>query len=226
MAGTLALIPALLTSCPRPPVYGPPVYLNFSLPEGAAQLKDLKIAAVYYEREGDTLTPQVLAGTYNYGYSTTGSVTLGLDTYSLNSLAANTKCVQAFKDTSTTGMKNISIDPDTVKVCNVYFLAYNDTDGNGKPTSEELKYTTHDMYSYASTAFRYSMTTTDGNSSESGQRTQGWSLVRHLVLQPSSTPGKYLVTMNSVPKDDQAIDIRLHEDTDFMISMSLPGGLK
>ena len=79
------------------------------------------------------------------------------------------------------------------------------------------------MYSYASSAFTYSMNSKDGHSTVSGTRTQGWSLVRHTVLQPSATPGKYIVTMNSVPTADESISIRLHEPTNFMTSMSLGG---
>lgn len=220
LSGALISLALLATACVPPPPYEPGVQLNFTLPDAAASQK-LQLAAVTFQGQDDgSVKMETLSG---YGYVEGTTARLYLDGYALKQLAANTRCVTPFVGGESRGMQNVSVTPDTVKTCNIYFLAYQDGNGDGKPTREEERYNTHDVYGYATEAFRYSMTTADGNSTESGQRTQGWSLVRHLVLQPSATPGKYQVTMNSLPTTDQAISIRLHEPSDFMTSMSLGG---
>lgn len=231
MAGAVAVLPLLLTSCPRPIPYDPGVTLTFRLPDEAVGQK-LKLAAVYYDGNGDLqVLPAYSTGKYGPGYDPSATVTsptldLYLEGYGLRNVRDAKKCVSPFKTGEAKEMKDVELSVDGVQTCNIYFVAFEDADNDGKPTRAEEKYITHDIYSYASSAFTYRMTTTDGVSTESGSRTAGWSLVRHTVLQPSSTPGKYLVSMVSVPQADQSIAIRLHEPSDYMTSMSLPGGLK
>lgn len=213
----LAGLPLVLTACPRPP-YDPPVSLKFSLPDDAPQ--NLKLAALSFQVQDDqTVKPVVF--TQGYGYEKTLSISL--DKSKLAALSKNTRCTTPFSTDQTKDMLNVTVTPSDVKTCDLYFVAYEDKNGDNVPTSEEERYSTHDVYSYASSNFTYSMTSKDGNSTVSGTRTQGWSLVRHTVLQPSATPGKYVVTMNSVPTADEEIPIRLHEPTSFMTSMSIGG---
>ena len=82
---------------------------------------------------------------------------------------------------------------------------------------------THDILSSASADFSYRYTSADSRSRETGVRKAGWTLVKHLVLQPQATPNQYLVSMNSVPASDQAIPLRLHEPSAFFTSMGLRG---
>lgn len=233
------LLAPLLTGCFRPPLPpDPPVQLTFSLPSGAIPetppsptaptANNLRIAALYYDVGADGKPVLKALGSnyynnYNYGiYSNTVSVYLAPS--DLKTLT-NSKCTAPFVGGETEGMTEVTVTPDTVQTCNIYFSVFEDTNKDGVPNGIEEKYMTHDMYSYASTDFTYSMNhkNEDGSTSnESGTRRNGWSLVRHTVLQPSATPGKYLVTMNSVPATDEGIAIRMHEPTKFMTSMSLP----
>lgn len=213
----LAGLPLVLTACPRPP-YEMPVRLTFDLPEGAPQ--NLKLAVLSFQKQDDnTVKPVVFAQGYGYNKN----ISVSLDKAQLAALARNTRCTTSFATDQTQDMVNVSVTPRDVTICDLYFVAYEDKNGDSIPTIEEERYITHDVYSYASSAFTYSMTTKDGASTVQGTRTQGWSLVRHTVLQPSATPGKYIVTMNSVPTADESISIRLHEPTNFMISMSTGG---
>lgn len=216
LLGGLLLTP-LLTGClPTPMPYDPPVSLSFSLPTSDTQ--NLKVAAIYFEAQADgTNVAKVVPNSNGSIYGSTASVQL----YGLKALAANTKCTSPFVGGETKGMTQVTVTPDTVNTCNIYFSVFRDANNDGVPNNAEEKYMTHDMYSYASADFTYSMQTANGQSTESGTRRAGWSLVRHTVYQ-SSTTGKYLVGMNSVPTADENIVIRLHEPTDFMTSMSLP----
>ncbi|MFC6592222.1 hypothetical protein ACFP81_09585 [Deinococcus lacus] len=92
------------------------------------------------------------------------------------------------------------------------------------PAESDVIYETHSILSYASEAFDYSFTTQSGQSTERGTRRQGWSLVRHVVLQPSAAPGQYQVTMNSVLKEDENMPIYLHEKTDYFTSQGIGKG--
>lgn len=214
----LAGLPLMLTACPRTP-YEMPVRLTFDLTDGAPD--NLKLAAVSFQVQDDqTVKPVVFSQGYGYNSKT---LSISLDKSQLAALSKNTRCTTPFSTGEAKDMLNVSVTPGDVSTCDLFFVAYQDKNGDNNPTSEEERYITHDVYSYASSAFTYSMTSKDGHSTVSGTRTQGWSLVRHTVLQPSATPGKYIVTMNSVPTADESISIRLHEPTNFMTSMSLGG---
>ena len=214
----LAGLPLMLTACPRTP-YEMPVRLTFDLPEGAPD--NLKLAAVSFQVQDDqTVKPVVFSQGYGYNSKT---LSISLDKSQLAALSKNTRCTTPFSTGEAKDMLNVSVTPGDVSTCDLFFVAYQDKNGDNNPTIEEERYITHDVYSYASSAFTYSMNSKDGHSTVSGTRTQGWSLVRHTVLQPSATPGKYIVTMNSVPTADESISIRLHEPTNFMTSMSLGG---
>ncbi|WP_135228973.1 hypothetical protein [Deinococcus fonticola] len=211
-------LPLLLTACPRPVPYDPPVLLTFRLPEDAPA--NLSIAAVTYQlQDNQKVEPVVLT----HGYVGGKTASISLFKSDLATLAKNTRCTTPFMTGEAKEMTNVTVNPSTVTTCNIHFVAYEDRNNDRFPTAEEERYITHDLYGYASSAFTYSMTTKDGKSTEKGTRTQGWSLVRHTVLQPSATPGKYVVTMNSVPVVDENLMIRLHEPTDFMTSMSMGG---
>lgn len=227
LGGSAALL-SLLTACPQPQPpynYTPPVSLNVRFPDTPAR-QDLKLAAIYFEQTTPTtVTLKVLAqGSLNSGTGTVNAGRLDLYGYQLDTLKQNALCVTPFKGGETKDMQNVVVTPDTVKTCNVYFTLFNDADGNDSPTSSEELYLTHDLYGYASAAFTYSFTSPDGFSTETGSRAAGWSLVRHEVIQPSATPGQYRVSMNSLPAADQAIAIRLHEDSNRLISMGLSSG--
>ncbi|PNY81730.1 hypothetical protein [Deinococcus koreensis] len=238
-AGGCAALLTLLTACPQPPPpYVPPVVLNFRFPETAVG-QNLRLAAIYFEQATPEAEPKlkVLAlGSLNAGASgsvSSGTIQLfGSSSYyggsTLDTLKNNPLCVTPFKGGETKGMTAVMVTPETVRTCNVYFTLFRDTSGDGKPTSDEELYQTHDLYSYANAAFTYQFTSLDTFSTESGTRAAGWSLVRHEVLQPSETLNRYVVSMNSVPTADQAIAIRLHESTNRLTSQGLnhAGGQK
>ena len=223
---------ALLTACPGH--YPPPVYTNvnltFSFPAiSSAEAQSLTLAAYYYDTPDASkpgsikiLQQQPLAYP-KYDGSTGDSVTSAtMNLYNLDSALQNAKCSTPFVGGETKDRSSVVVTPSTVNTCNVYFSLYTDS-GLGSPTTTSQKYMTNDLVSYASSDFTYSFVSPGGNSTESGSRKKGWTLVRHLVLQPSSTPGKYLVSMNSVPDAEQAIPIRMHEPTNGLISQSLGG---
>lgn len=230
MAGTGVALLTLLTACPRPyPPYVPPVTLNFQFP-ATPVTPDLRLAAFYFEQDSPGAEAKVkLLGTgylSTYNTTTLSTGTISMDGSALNALKANAKCVLPFKGGETTGMQNVVVTPDTVKTCSVYFSLFRDVNGDGIPFSTEELYVSHDLYSYASSAFTYSFTSPDSRSAETGSRVAGWSVVRHEVLQPSDTPNRFVVTMNSVPTADETIAIRLHPDSDRLTSMGANGGLK
>ena len=226
--GGSAVLLTALTACPGPrPPYVPPVSLNFRFPDTPAS-PELKLAAIFFE---EAATPEgrpkvkVLAGGQLNGDSgaTVRQGTLFLDAYALGELKNNAACVTPFVGGEARDMQDVTVTPATVKTCNVYFTLFRDVNNDGVPNSSEELYTTHDLYSYADSAFTYRMTSPDGRSVETGGRAAGWSLVRHEVRQPTATPGQYRVTMNSVPADDEGLTLRLHEDTDPLTSMGLGG---
>jgi len=223
--GGLATLCALLTACPRPyPPPPPPVTLNFTFP-ATTPVSTLKLAALAFGDVGKA--PAQVGSAYMYagpGATTISQESLFMDQYALDQ-ALKGACLSPFKGGETAGMKDLIVTPETAQTCNVYFVLFNDLNRNGQPEDTEELYQTHSIYSYASEAFTYSFTSADGNSAESGVRRKGWSLVAHEVRQPSATPGKYVVTMNSVPAADERLPIRLHEPTNRLISQGL-GGVK
>ncbi len=217
-----ALLTTVLTACPQPAPPPPPGFtLTFSYPP-QADTTGLTLAAIYFD---GPVTPKVL-NVYPYQAGNQGqpATTLYVDGYSLKTLASNPGCLTAFKDGEAQGMGEVSVTPADVKTCNLYFLAYRDANGDGQPQKAEEVYMTHDILSNASASFTYSYLSPDGASREIGVRGSGWTLVRHMVLQPEATPGRYQVSMNSLPVSDQAIPIQLHEPSAFFSSMSLPSG--
>ncbi|CAM4091104.1 hypothetical protein [Deinococcus marmoris] len=242
-AGGSVILLTLLTACPRPV---PPPFtsttLDFRFPD-TAQTGGLTLAAIYFVDGSDptqTAGVRVLT-TGNLGRSgqfsspggpnsggTVNGGSLRLDSYDLEPLRKNAACLTSFKTGEAKGLNNVVVTPETAKTCNLYFTLFRDSNSNNKPESSEELLITHDIYSYADTAFSYSFSSTDGRSAENGKRVSGWSLVRHEVLQPTATPGQYRVTMNSVPATDEGLTIRLHEDSNRLISMGLNdrGGLK
>ena len=227
---------ASLTACPQPVPPAPYVGANltFSLPPTSnAEAQGLTLAAYYFVADAASGKPtgqiKVLQSEplafNNFNGDASGTVsTARISLYGLGDTAKDPTCLSAFVGRSTQNRTQVVVTPATVKTCDIYFSVYS---GSSLTTSSE-KYTTNNFVSYASSDFTYSFVSSDGNSSESGNRKQGVSLVRHSVLQPSATPGKYLVSMNSVPDKDQAIPIRLHEPTNGLISQSLAhaGGQK
>ncbi|SMB96260.1 hypothetical protein [Deinococcus hopiensis] len=222
---------SVLTACPRytPPPMGP--NLTFTFP-AITDTTNVIIAAVAFEQQADeTYKPKVVAQN-PIGYSQGGPSNTTASLYywgdAIGSLPNNAKCTTPFITGEASGKQEVTVTPNTVKTCNVYFSVYRDSNRNGTPESGEELYITHDIYSYASEAFSYRYVyAKDGNiSTETGNRTQGWSVVRHQVLQPSATPGRYQITMNSVPAEDLGIAMRMHEDSNFFTSQSLTGGHK
>lgn len=211
---------SLLTACPRPaPPYVAPTTLSFQFP-AVSDPTDVRVAAVA------SLSSPNEFKVVGQGYLTgPGAATLTLYDYDLKTVADDPRCTAPFLGGETAGMGEVTVAPNTAKTCNVYFLIFRDANRDGKPTAAEELYNTHDMYSYATEAFSYRFVSPDGRSTETGTRTQGWSLVRHLVLQPSATPDRYLVSMNSVPQADEALTLRMHEPTDYFTSQGLtPAG--
>ena len=221
-----------LSSCWRwvnPPQPAKYVTLNFQFPAlSADEAKTAYLAAYYYDTPTTIkVLQQQPIGAYSYsspGYPNAGgplnSATLSL--YSFESLLnADTKCSNPFVGGETKDRANVVVTPSSVNTCNVYFAIYNNTDTN-KPDTSNRSYATNDFYGYATSDFTYSMTTLDGTTSESGTRKQGWTVVRHTVLEPSATPGRYLVTQNSAPESDLALPIRLQAPTNGLVSQNVP----
>ncbi|OWL93535.1 hypothetical protein CBQ26_19420 [Deinococcus indicus] len=197
--------------------------LTFTFPDTPA-VDTLRLSGVAFGANGQYLQTIGYGG---YLGSPPGNVAnranVYLDGYSLQNLQ-KTACLSPFKGGETDGMRDVVVSPENVQTCNVYFVIYNDLNRNGRPESTEELYQTHSIYSYASEAFTYSFTSADGRTTESGARRKGWSLVAHEVRHPSATPGRYVVTMNSVPEADEGLAVRLHEPTNRLISQRAPLG--
>lgn len=225
MLGLCALGVSVLTACPRPTPYLPGTQLSFEFPAVEAA-PDLRLAAVAAEVVDGKTSLRVVEQGYVQGAGS-GAATMGsisLNGYTLKDLQNSPACTTPFLGGEASGMGEVTVMPNTVKTCNIYFTLFRDGNRNGKPESGEELYNTHDLYSYASEAFSYRFVSPDGRSSETGTRRAGWSLVRHTVLEPSATPGQFLVTMNSVPQADEALPIRLHEPSNYFTSQGLNAG--
>lgn len=220
--GGVGALCALLTACPSPPPPAP-MGLTFTFPDTPA-VDTLRLSGVAFGTNGQYLRT---IGDGGYLWGAPGSVvnrtTIYMDGYSLQNIQKSA-CLSPFKGGETDGMRDVVVSPENVQTCNVYFVIYNDLNRNGRPESTEELYQTHSIYSYASEAFTYSFTSADGRTTESGARRKGWSLVAHEVRQPSATPGRYVVTMNSVPEADGRLSVRLHEPTNRLISQGAPLG--
>lgn len=214
----------MLTGClPEPP--RPSIGYNYTFTHPKlAENSNYALSSLYYTTESDgkvaahLLTPQSARGNQSR---------LWLSDFKLDKLANDPKCTTLFVQGEGSGRQDVKVSPNTVKTCNIYFVIHrspNVYSPGWVPSESDVIYQTHSILSYASENFIYSMRNAAGNSLETGTRRQGWSLVRHEVLQPESTPGQFLVTMNSVPKEEEALPIRLHEETNFFTSMSLNGG--
>lgn len=216
-----SLVLAGLTACVdvgwRPP---PPVQsLNFSFP-ALGNLQDMRLAAYYFSGPTDNPKSLRLAGAGYVDAATSGHIYL----YGTEQAAADPNCTTPFVGGETAGMLDVSVTPDWVKTCVIYFMLYEDKNRDNLPGNGEEVYVANDQYGYASEAFSYSFRTGPTQASratESGVRRVGWSLLRHRVIEPEATPGQYKVSMNSVADDDLGIPIQMHERTDFYSSQSV-----
>ena len=149
---------------------------------------------------------------------------LSLGSYALDSLLlpGGTDC-RSFKPPQDAALGTITVTPADAKTCYVYFVAYTDSNRNSLPESSEVRYMTHDVLSYANKNLTYSSASADGKIITTSNVRRGWTVLRHLVLQPSSAPGQYRVSMTSLPTEDLSIAIQLHELSPFLTSMSLGG---
>jgi hypothetical protein len=234
LLGLAAVLTPVLTACPMPPSPPPPgIGLSFSYPP-KADTTDLTLAAITFSSTGQVTVVNSYGGYYGPYAAQVSPVapppvnfktsSLYLDGYALQNLLSptGTNC-RSFKDDQDKGLGTITVTPADVKTCYVYFIAFADGNRNNKPEAGEEVYMTHDVLSYADKDFSYSGASTDGKVSTSGSVKVGWTVLRHSVLQPASTPGGYKVTMTSVPVEDQAIAIQMHEPSNFLTSLSLSG---
>ena len=238
------LLSSLLTACPQPvPLPTSPTFnLSFSYPAQADLSAGLTLAAYTYSGAGKVTAVNGYAypgsyGTYSAPIKAASSPpvpgggnlpSLYLGGYALDSLLApnGTNC-QSFKPPQDAALGTITVTPADVRTCYVYFVAYLDSNRNGLPESSEVRYMTHDVLSYADKDFTYSGASTDGKITTTGNVRRGWTVLRHLVLQPASTPGSYKVSMTSLPTEDLGIAIQMHEPSPFLTSMGLnAGGVK
>lgn len=222
--GSLVLtgLAACSPGIPRPP--GPPLSFTFpALSDPAAH----RIAAIYFVGPTTDYRNVKVAGEGDVNSPT--SANLYLSSFATDAAAADPNCTTPFKGGETTGKLDVVVTPETVKTCIIFIVVYRDKNGNGQPESGELVYTTNDQYGYASENFTYSYRTdpdndlTKGvNATETGVRKVGWTVLRHRVIEPEATPGRYKVTMNSVDGEDAAIPIKMHEATDYFRSQGVP----
>ncbi|ACO47303.1 hypothetical protein DEDE109153_06815 [Deinococcus deserti] len=232
LTGSAALA-TLLMACPKPPpTPDPSVSLTFEFPE-VQHSSDLRLGAISFQQNDSGVNLKKLSSYPHFSStSSTGSgspqrvnrASVHLSGYDLLELRRVPGCISPFISGEAQGMTGVTVTPESARTCNIYFTLFRDANGDGLPTVSEELYTTHTIYSHASVPFTYRFTDASGHSTETGTRTQGWSLVRHEVLQPSATPGQYRVTMNSGPREDTALPIRLHEPTNRLISQSLKAG--
>ncbi|MDO4245098.1 MAG: hypothetical protein Q4C89_03650 [Deinococcus sp.] len=224
LAGAGLCMMGLLSSCfPVRPPYEKPVTVKFTLPADSATEK-LSVAALYTTRDtaGNVIQKRV-DNTLGYVYGSEGSVTLYKA--QLDKVISDQNCLPYRADK----VKQVT-KPASVRSCDINFVAYDPAQMAGDPTTANLRYLTHDTYSYASEAYTYTSTFSgkDGDatvtSQETGSRRAGWSLVTHLVLNPSSTPNTYQVIRNSVDDSQLNLARTMHRPSDYFTSMSVTGG--
>lgn len=206
--GDAALLTCTLTACPGPYRYDPPqARLTFSLPSST---ETLTLAALYYTNEKGVYTPHVVAKGYA---GSRGSIELYKADLNKIDLA---NCLSYRADLPRT---EVNMSPTTGKICDISFVAY----AGSEPTLANLRYLTHDTYSYANEKLSYSFKVSGSGmtATEKGERIAGWTLVRHLVTNPASTPTQYLVTRNSADDSSMNLALKMHEPSDPLTSMSL-----
>ena len=235
-----ALLSSLLTACPQPQPVPPPTSptfnLSFSYPAQADLGIGLTLAAYTYSGTGKVIAVSGYGG-YPSPYGPYSSpikaaaspvsgnynlTSLSLGGYALDNLLlpGGTDC-RSFKPPQDAALGSITVTPADAKTCYVYFVAYTDSNRNGLPESSEVRYMTHDVLSYADKDFTYSGASANGKLTTTGNVSRGWTVLRHLVLQPSSAPGQYRVSMTSLPTEDLGIAIQMHEPSPFLTSMGL-----
>ena len=238
-----ALLSSLLTACPQPQPVPPPTSptfnLSFSYPAQADLGTGLTLAAYTYSGAGKVIAVSGYGG-YPSPYGPYSSpikaaaspvsgnynlTSLSLGGYALDNLLlpGGTDC-RSFKPPQDAALGSITVTPADAKTCSVYFVAYTDSNRNGLPESSEVRYMTHDVLSYADKDFTYSGASVDGKITTTGTVRRGWTVLRHLVLQPANAPGQYRVSMTSLPTEDLGIAIQMHEPSPFLTSMGLNAG--
>ena len=224
LAGAGLWMMGLLSSCfPIRPPYEKPVTVKFTLPAGLVTEK-LSVAALYTTRDSDgNVIQKRVDDAMGYAYGTEGSMTLYKA--QLDKVVADPNCLPYRAD-----KVNQVAKPASVRSCDINFVVYDPAQMTGNPTTANLRYLTHDTYSYASEAYTYTSTLSGKvgddtvTSKETGSRRAGWSLVTHLVLNPSSAPGTYQVIRNSVEDSQLNLARTLHRPSDYFTSMSVTGG--
>lgn len=224
LVGAGLCMTGLLSSCFRvPPPYEKPVMVRFSLPADSGTEK-LLVAALYTTRDsaGNVIQKRV-DGVMGYAYGSEGNVML--QKAQLDKVLADQNCLPYRADK----VKQVT-KPTSVRSCDINFVAYDPAQMAGDPTTANLRYLTHDTYSYASEAYTYTSTFSGKvgddtlTSQETGSRRAGWSLVTHMVLNPSSTPNTYQVIRNSVEDSQLNLARTMHRPSDYFTSMSVTGG--
>ena len=216
-----AVLASLLTACPGPRVYDPGVTLKFTLPEGTIG-EPLSIQAMYTTRdEAGKVVMKPLTGGMGYSYFNGRDGSITLSKADLDRVLADKDCLPYRAD-----KVNRVTEPNTVRSCDINFFVYAGANGPAAPNAANLRYLTHDTYSYASEAFTYtSALSVDGvTSTETGTRRAGWSLVPHLVLNPSATPNTYRVIRDSAEDSHLNLPLTLHTPSDYFTSMSVTTG--
>lgn len=216
------LLSALLASCFPPRVPEPGVSFSFTMPEGdsAETLRGLSLAAIYTV-QGSEGQPEVkvLAQGYFSAYNNQGS--LYLTQAQLNGIN-KANCLPYYYSAPRT-QETVSVPG--AKSCDISFVAYQPVGASDGPTGANVRYLTHDTYSYAAQAYSYSFKVSGNglSATERGTRQAGWTLVRHLVINPGAAPSEFVVTRDSAPESSLNLPLRLHAPTDAFTSMSLKG---
>lgn len=206
---------------------------GLTLPPEAASFTNLRAAFFWQDREG---TSRVLGDGYVYtsGDKTTGN--LYVDARELEQLAHNSDFVVPFavdgpESGEAFGKTDLQVSVPGIRSGVLYPVVWQDVDGNGTISGEsEIVYQTNDRYGYASAPFSYSFGLPgkygpDKNKAavERGNRAEGWSRLRHVVLDPGvnmgEAPSAYQISMNSVT--EQIFVMR--KDSEYASSPSLTG---
>ncbi|SEI92670.1 hypothetical protein SAMN04488058_102238 [Deinococcus reticulitermitis] len=216
-AGGALALSALLASCFPPRVPDSSVSLSFTLPAGETPTPDagLRLAAIYTVRGSEGPQVKVLAQGYLSGDR--GNVYL---TRSQLEQVDQANCLPYYHSAPRT-QETVSVAG--AKSCDISFVAYRAVGAGDGPTTANVRYLSHDTYSYAAQAYSYSFKVAGNglSATERGTRQAGWTLVRHLVINPSATPSEFVVTRDSAPESSLNLPLRLHAPTDAFTSMSL-----